>query len=173
LRVQKNVEELRQAKKECYNISMQCCNKFKSTFAKVGKFSIEQDFIRGDPDGVIRWIEGKAKVFDEILSNRGDFCACIGARGVVSLLEKAGCEHAKTVIQPEFLVLASDVKHPSAEAIALSRKFYSEVPLNGGREIADEDIRQNEKDSHTALEETRKVEEATERERLISMFVMI
>ncbi|KAL5671904.1 hypothetical protein ACJX0J_016210, partial [Zea mays] len=50
------------------------------------------------------------------------------------------------------------------------RKFYSEVPLNGGREIADEDIRQNEKDSHTALEETRKVEEATERERLISMF---
>jgi hypothetical protein len=34
LRVQKNVEELRHAK-ECYNVAMQCCNKLKSSFAKV------------------------------------------------------------------------------------------------------------------------------------------
>jgi hypothetical protein len=45
--------------------------------------------------------------------------------------------------------------------------------LNGCREIADEAIRQNEKESHTTLEETRKAEEALERERLIGMFVMI
>jgi hypothetical protein len=45
--------------------------------------------------------------------------------------------------------------------------------LNGCREIADEAIRQNEKESHTTLEETRKAEEALERERLICMFVMI
>jgi hypothetical protein len=100
LRVQKNVEELHQAKEECLNISMQCCNKLKCSFAKVGAFCTEQNFIRGDPDGVIRWIEGEAEAFDEILSDRGDFCACIGARGVVSLLEKVGCEHAKAVIQP-------------------------------------------------------------------------
>jgi hypothetical protein len=37
---------------------MQCCNKLKSTFAKVGAFSTEQDFIHGDPNGVIIWIEG-------------------------------------------------------------------------------------------------------------------
>jgi hypothetical protein len=54
LRVQKNVEELCQAKEECYNVAMQCCNELKSTFAKVGAFSTEQDFICGDPDGVIR-----------------------------------------------------------------------------------------------------------------------
>jgi hypothetical protein len=67
---------------------MQCCNKLKSSFAKVGAFSTEQDFIRGDLEGVIKWIRGEAKAFDEILSNRGDFCACIGAQGAISLLEK-------------------------------------------------------------------------------------
>jgi hypothetical protein len=36
LRVQKNVEELRQAKKECYNVAMQCSNKLKNVFASVG-----------------------------------------------------------------------------------------------------------------------------------------
>ena len=124
LRVQKNVEELRQVKKECYNVAMQCCNKLKSSFAKAGAFSTEQDFIRGDPDGVIRWIEGEAEAFDEILIDRGDFCACIDGRGVVSLLEKDGCENAKVVIQPEFLVSARDVKDPTAEAIALSGIFF-------------------------------------------------
>jgi hypothetical protein len=88
-------------------------------------------------------------------------------------LKKASCKHAKAVIQPEFSVSANDVKDPLAEAIALSGKFYSEVWLNGGREVADEAIRQNEKESHTALEEARKVEEVVERERLIGMFVVI
>jgi hypothetical protein len=151
---------------------MQCCNKLKSSFAKVGAFPTKQNFIRGDPDGVIRWIEGEAEAFDEILSDRGDFCACIGARGAVSLLEKASCEHANAVIQLEFSVSANDVKNPLAEVIALGAKFYSEVWLNGGREIANEDIRKNEKESHTSLEEARKAEEATEHERLIGMFVM-
>jgi hypothetical protein len=98
LRVQKNVEELREAKEECYNVAMDCCNKLKNSFAKVGAFSMEHNFIRGDPDGVIRWISGEAEAFDEILSDRGDFCAFVGFRGAVSLLEKAGYEHAKTII---------------------------------------------------------------------------
>jgi DNA mismatch repair ATPase MutS len=54
LRVQKNVEEFRQAKEECYNIAMECCSKLKKSFAKIGAFSMEQNFIRGDPDRVIR-----------------------------------------------------------------------------------------------------------------------
>jgi hypothetical protein len=45
--------------------------------------------------------------------------------------------------------------------------------LNGGREVADEAIRQNEEESHTTLEEARKAEEATECERLIGIFVVI
>jgi hypothetical protein len=64
----------------------------------------------------------------------------------VSLLEKAGCKHAKVVIQPDFVLSAEDVKDPSAEAISLGGKFYYEVWLNGGREIADEVIRRNEEE---------------------------
>jgi hypothetical protein len=64
----------------------------------------------------------------------------------VSLFEKASCKHAKVVIQPDFAVSTDEVKEPSAEAIALPGKFYSEVWLNGGREIADKAIRQNEEE---------------------------
>jgi hypothetical protein len=132
---------------------------------RFGGFSAEKKFIRGDLDGVIRWIEGEAEAFDEILSDRGD-------RGAIALLERASCEHAKAVIQLEFSVLASAVKYSSAEAIAFSENFYSEVCVNGGQEMADEAIRQNEKESHTTLEQGRKAKEATECEWLISMFVM-
>jgi hypothetical protein len=75
---------------------MECCNKLKDNFAKVIAFSIEQNFICGNPDGVIRWISDEA--FDEILSDRGDFCVFAGARGAVSLLEKVGWGHAKAVV---------------------------------------------------------------------------
>jgi hypothetical protein len=96
------------------------------------------------PDGVIQWINGEAEAFEEILSDRGDFCAFAGARGVVSILEKVGYDHAKAVAQPEFAFSANDIKNPSADATTLGGKFYSEVWLKGGREIADEAIRKNE-----------------------------
>jgi hypothetical protein len=152
LRVQKNVEELRHEKEECCNVAMECCKKLINSFAKVGAFSTDQNFIRGDPDRVIRWIGGEAKAYDEILSDRGDFCSFAGARGAVSLLEQAGCEHAKAVIQPEFSVSVNDIKEPSAEATTLGGKFYSEVCKNGGREIANKTIRQNEEETHRASE---------------------
>ena len=63
----------------------------------------------------------------------------------MSLLEKAGYEHAKAVVQSEFLVSANDIKSPSAKVVALSGNFYSEVWLKGGREIADEAIRKMRK----------------------------
>jgi hypothetical protein len=104
----------------------------KNAFTSVGAFSAERNFIHGDPDGVLKWIEGEVEAFDKVLSGRGDFCACIGARGTVSLL--LSCDHAKAVIQPDFSVSATDIKEPSAEATALSGKFYSEVWMNGGRD---------------------------------------
>jgi hypothetical protein len=68
-----------------------------------------------------------------------------GARGVVSILEKVGCDHAKDVVEPDFAFLADDVRNPSAEATSLGGKFYSKVWLKGGREIADEAIRKMRK----------------------------
>ena len=41
IRVQRNIDELHQSKEECFNVCMQCCNKLKSTYAKVGAFSAE------------------------------------------------------------------------------------------------------------------------------------
>jgi hypothetical protein len=99
----------------------------------------------------------------------GDFCAFAGARGTVSILDIVGCKHAKTVTQPRFSISTDDIKNPSADATALSGKFYSEVWLKGGREIADEAIRRNEKESHEAREEAKRVEEAAERARLIGI----
>jgi hypothetical protein len=52
-RVQKNVEELRDAKERCYETSIECAKKLKDGFAKVGAYSSEQKFIRVDPKGVI------------------------------------------------------------------------------------------------------------------------
>ena len=72
-------------------------------------------------------------------------CLC-GARGAMSILEKAGCDHAKAVIQPEISVSSNDIREPSAEATTFGGKFYFEVWLNGGREIADEAIKQNEEE---------------------------
>jgi hypothetical protein len=80
-------------------------------------------------------------------------------------LEKVGTDHAKDVVQPEFVISADDIKNPSASL--LSGKFYSKVWMKGGREIADEDIRKNEKESHDAQEEAKRAEEAAERARLI------
>jgi hypothetical protein len=143
----------------------------KNSFSKVGAFSTEQNFIRGDPDGVIRWINGETEASEEILSDRGDFCAFASVQGAVSVLEKVGCEHAKAVVMSGFSLLADDIKNSSADTTALSGKFYSEVLLKGGREIADEAIRRNEKESHDALEEANRAKETAERARLIGISI--
>jgi hypothetical protein len=51
----------------------------------------------------------------------------------------------------------------------MGRKFYSDVWVNGGRELASEIIKKNEKDTHDAREEAKRAEEATERERRIGI----
>jgi hypothetical protein len=91
----------------------------------------------------------------------------------MSILEMVGCGHAKAVAQPDFAFSADDIRNPSAEATTLGGKFYSEVWLNGGREIDDEAIKRNEKGSHDALEEAKRAEEAAERAKLIGMLFII
>jgi hypothetical protein len=78
-RLEKNVEELRKSKEKCFEKSLDCVKKLKSSFAKVGVYSSEENFIRGDPEGVIDWISGEVEAFEEILSDRGDICAFTGA----------------------------------------------------------------------------------------------
>jgi hypothetical protein len=51
----------------------------------------------------------------------------------------------------------------------VGEKFYSYVWVNGGRELGNEIIKRNEKDTHEAREEARRVEEAAECERCIGI----
>jgi hypothetical protein len=143
--------------------------KLKTSFSKVGAYSSEENFIRGDPEGVIEWISGEAEAFEEILNDRGDICAFSGARGIVAILEKAGCDHVKAIAQAEAAFSIDDTKDPSAEATLVGGKFYSDVWVNGGRELANEIIKKNEKDTHDAREEAKRAEETAERERRIGI----
>jgi hypothetical protein len=145
----------------------------RDSFAKVGAYSSEQLFIRGDPEGVIQWIGEEAEAFDEILDDRRDFYAFAGARGVAANLEKTGCEHVKAVAQVEAMFSADDTKDPSAEASLLGGKFYSNVWMKGGREMADEAIRKNEKECHDAREEAKQTEEAAERAMIIGTSIKV
>ena len=69
-RLQKNVDELRESKERYYEKSLDCAKKLKDSFGRVGAYSSEQKFIRGDPEGIIEWISEEAEAFDEILSDR-------------------------------------------------------------------------------------------------------
>jgi hypothetical protein len=113
----------------------------------------------------------EAEVFDEILSDRGDFCAFTGAKGVAAILEKSGCEHVKAITQMEAVFSVENTKDPSAEATLMGGKFYSNVWMKGGRELADEAIKKNEKESHEAREEAKRAEEAAERARRIGILI--
>jgi hypothetical protein len=116
----------------------------------VGAYSSEENFIRGDLKGVIEWINGEVEAFEEIFNDRGDICAFSGARGISAILEKAGCEHVKAIAQAEAAFSIDDMKDPSAEATLMGEKFYNDVWMNGGRELAHEIIKKSEKDTHDA-----------------------
>jgi hypothetical protein len=109
------------------------------------------------------------EAFEEILNDRRDICTFSGARGIAAILEKAGCDHVKTTAQVEAAFSINDTKDPSAEANLMGGKFYSDVWVNGGQELANEIIRKNEKDTHDAREEARQAEEAVEHERRIGV----
>jgi hypothetical protein len=141
----------------------------KNSFAKLGAYFSEENFVRGDPEGVIEWISGEAEAFEEFLNDRGDICDFSGARGVAAILEKAGCNHVKAAAQAEATFSINHTKDPSAEATIVGGTFYSDVWVNGGRELANEIIKKNEKDTHDAREEAWRTEEAAERERRIGI----
>ena len=51
-------------------------------------------------------------------------------------------------------------------------KLYYNVWIKGDREIADEAIKKNEKESHEAREEAKRAEEAAERARRIGILIV-
>jgi hypothetical protein len=166
---EKTVAELRASKGKCFEKSIERVKKIKTSFANVGAYSSEDNFVRGDPEGPIEWISNEADAFEEILSDRRDVCAFSGARGVATILEKAGCEHVKILAQAEAAFSVDDTKDPSAEASLIGGKFFTDIWENDVRGMAHEIIKKNEKDTHDAREATKAAEKAAELERQIGI----
>jgi hypothetical protein len=165
----KTVVELRSSKERCYEKSVECVKKIKTSFTNVGAYSSEDNFVRGDPEGPIDWISGEAESFEEILNDCGDVCAFSGARGIAAILEKAGCEHVKTLAQTEAALSIDDTKDPSAEASLVGGKFFTDIWENGGRGMAHEITKKSEKDTHDAREAAKAAEKTAEHERRIGI----
>jgi hypothetical protein len=166
---EKTVAELRSSKERCYEKSVECVKKIKTSFANVGAYSSEDNFIRGDPEGPIDWISSEVEAFEEILSDRGDVCAFSGTRGIAAILEKSGCDHVKTLAQAEAALSVDDTKDPSAEASLVGGNFFTDIWENGGRGMAHEVIKKSEKDTHDAREATKAAEKAAELKRRIGI----
>jgi hypothetical protein len=166
---EKTVVELRSSKERCYEKSMACVEKIKTSFANIGAYSNEDNFVVGDPEGPIEWIKGEAEAFEEVLGGRRDVCAFSGARGIAAILEKAGCEHVKILAQAEAAFSIEDTKDPLAEASLIGGKFFTDIWENGGREMAHEIIKKSEKDTHDARETAKAVEKTAELERQIGI----
>jgi hypothetical protein len=124
---EKTVVKLRSSNERCYEKSIECVRKIKTSFAKVGTYSSEDNFIRGDPEGPIEWISGEAEAFEEVLSGRGDVCAFSGVRGIAAVLEKIGCDHVKSLAQTEAALSVEDTKDPSTEASLVGGKFFTDI----------------------------------------------
>jgi hypothetical protein len=119
--------------------------KFEKQLCKGRRLLSEENFVRGDLKGVIEWLSGEAEAFEEILNDREDICAFSGARGIAAILEKAGCDHVKTTAQAKAAFSIDDMKDPLAKATLVGRKFYSDVWVNGGRELANKIIKRMKK----------------------------
>jgi hypothetical protein len=143
--------------------------KIKTSFANVDAYSSEDNFVRGDPEGPIDWINNEAEAFEEILSGHGDVCAFSGARAIVAILEKSGCDHVKALAQAEATLSINDTKDPSTEASLVGGKFFTDIWENGGRGMAHEIIKKSEKDSHDAREAAEAAEKTPELKRRIGI----
>jgi hypothetical protein len=51
---EKTVVELRSSKERCYEKSVACVQKIKTSFANIGAYSNEDNFVPGDPEGPIK-----------------------------------------------------------------------------------------------------------------------
>jgi hypothetical protein len=62
---------------------------------------------------------------------------------IAAILEKVGCDHVKAAAEAEAAFSTDNIKDPSAEATSVGEKFYSDIWVNSGQELANKIIRKN------------------------------
>ena len=70
----------------------------------------------------------------------------------------------KTLAHVEAAFSVDDTKDPSAEASLMGGKFYNDIWVNGGREMAHEIMKKSEKDIHDTRVQAKQAEEAADHE---------
>jgi hypothetical protein len=77
----------------------------------------------------------------------------------------------KTLAHVEAAFSVDDTKDPLVEASLMGGKFYNDIWVNGGREMAHEIMKKSEKDIHDARVQAKQAEEAAEHERRIGIIL--
>jgi hypothetical protein len=82
------VDELRVSKERCYEKSLDCAKKMKESFAKVGAYSSEQKFIRGNPKESLNGSAKKLKLLTKYLTTVGISAPSLVPKGLQQFWRK-------------------------------------------------------------------------------------
>lgn len=108
----KLLECLSHLQDNCFGIASCHCDCLKRVFSSIGATLREDSYSRGDVGGALTWVEKEKGELEGFINARGDYCAMIGSRGMASVLEKIGCDHAKAISKDDFGMDVKDIKKP-------------------------------------------------------------
>jgi hypothetical protein len=82
LKLQKNVDELRESKERYYEKSLDCAKKLKDSFAKVGAYSSEKKLLEAIPKESLNGSAKKLKLLKKFLAIVGIFSPSLVPEGL-------------------------------------------------------------------------------------------
>jgi hypothetical protein len=130
----KLLEILNQCLGNCFDLACWCCDTIKKIFSSVSATSRASSFVNGNIEGALDWIKKELNEVENIINARSDYCAMIGSSGMVSVLEKASCEHVKAMGKNDFDMAMVDIKTPSKSVLSAAKRFS--LNYGGGRQFA-------------------------------------
>jgi chromosome segregation ATPase len=122
---QKLLETLRQLWDNSFAVASRCCDILKKIFSSTGDTSRAASHTSGDTKEALSWIEKELGVVQSIIIACSDYCTMIGSRRMVSVLDKAGCDHVKIFREASSAIAIDDIKAPSKNVLNTAKRFSS------------------------------------------------
>jgi hypothetical protein len=129
-------ETLKALKNKCFNFAAQCTTRLKSIFNSVRAASEEARLSAEDIPGALECIEKEVNVLDEVITGHSGFCALVASHGTAAAFIKAGCNHARAVNRPNFIMSPTDLINIPGEARSIGNRNITQIWAKGGRELA-------------------------------------
>jgi hypothetical protein len=110
--VEKNVklsEIITNLRYRCFDFATECIARLKGIFNSVGAASEEVTHSAEDIPRALEHIEKEVEALDEVITGHSDFCALVASRGTTAAFMKAGCNHVRAIIMPNFGLSPSDL----------------------------------------------------------------